>query len=141
MWDAEKNLVEALLSESRKVVERVESDLDIELKRVYSENYKNKCLKLNEKHQKFQKKYDKCHLKKWNNIKNKFYQKVYRLIATLQKSWISREKKCMKRLKLLQNITDDKQHRKKKTNFTVMLLNPLLHHLKKLQKIVTLLLL
>lgn len=93
MWDAEKNLVEALLSESWKVVERVESDLNIELKRVYSENYKNKCLKLNEKHQKFQKKYDKCHLKKWNNIKKEILSKSISVDSnTTEKLDIERKK-------------------------------------------------
>ena len=38
LWDAERNLVELLLSESLKVVERVELDLDLELKRVYPKN-------------------------------------------------------------------------------------------------------
>ena len=38
LWDAERNLVELLLNESLKVVERAELDLDLELKRVYPKN-------------------------------------------------------------------------------------------------------
>ena len=50
--DAERNLVELLNNESSKVVERIELDLDLELKRVYPENYENKRLQLDQKDQK-----------------------------------------------------------------------------------------
>ena len=51
--DAERNLVELLLNESLKVVERIELDLDLELKRVYPKNYEKKRLQLNQNHQNF----------------------------------------------------------------------------------------
>ena len=47
--DAERDL-EGNLNESLKVVERIELDLDLELKRVYPKNYENKRLQLNQKH-------------------------------------------------------------------------------------------
>ena len=71
MRAAERNLVELLLNESLKVVERVELDHDLELKRAYPNNYENKRLQLNQKHQKFQQNLDKRRLRKWNNIKQK----------------------------------------------------------------------
>ena len=48
--DVEKNLVELLLNESLKVVEKLELDLDLGLERVYPKNYENKRLQLNQKH-------------------------------------------------------------------------------------------
>ena len=62
--DVERNLIELLRNESSKVVERVELDLDLKLKRVYPENYENKLLPLDQKHQKFQKDLEKRCLKK-----------------------------------------------------------------------------
>ena len=52
-------------------MERVELDIDLERKRVDPENYENKRLQLDQKHQKFQKNLEKRRLKKWNNIKQK----------------------------------------------------------------------
>ena len=49
MQDPERNLVELLCNESSKVVERVELDRDLGLKRVYPENYENKRLQLDQK--------------------------------------------------------------------------------------------
>ena len=53
--DAKRNLLELIRNESSKVVEKVELDPNLELKRVYPENYENKRLQLDQKHQKFQK--------------------------------------------------------------------------------------
>ena len=141
MRAAERNLVELLLNESLKVVERVELDLDLELKRAYPKNYEDKRLQLNQKHQKFQQNLDKPRLRKWNNIKQKeilsadcnttdkfdIERKRYKNIANL----------LVKISRTLQ-ITDIIG--RSKTNFIAMLLNPLIHRLKKLQKVVRLLL-
>ena len=132
MRDTERNLVQLLCNESSKVVERVERvgvDLDLELKRLFPENYENKRLQFNQKYQKFKKNLEK----NW-------------LIITLQRSWISREKRCKKIVNLLillkihrtLQITDSIE--REKPNFIVMLLNPLIHLLKKLQNVVRLLL-
>ena len=71
LHDAERNLVKLLLAESSKVVEKVELNIDQELKRVYPNSYEAERLQLNEKHQKFQKSLDKRRAKQWNNIKSK----------------------------------------------------------------------
>ena len=44
-------------------MERVELDIDLERKRVDPENYENKHLQLDQKHQKFQKNLEKSRLK------------------------------------------------------------------------------
>ena len=54
-----------------KAVEKVQLDPNLELKIVDPENYENKRLQLDQKHQKFQKNLEKRRLKKWNNIKQK----------------------------------------------------------------------
>ena len=54
-----------------KAVEKVQLDPNLELKRVDPENYENKRLQLDQKHQKFQKNLEKRRFKKWNNIKQK----------------------------------------------------------------------
>ena len=103
----------------------------------------------NEKNQKFQKNLDKHHLKKRNYIKQREILLDRILVdSTTEKFDNEREKKkeVQKKSKIvdydkdLQNITDNRQHRKKKINFTVMLLNTLFYLLKKLQKVVRLLL-
>ena len=116
--NAERNLVELLLNESLKVVERVELDLDLELKRVYPKNYEDKRLQLNQKHQKFQRNLDKHRLKKWNHIKQKeiSLERISVDYNTTEKSDIERkEVKQHSKLviKNLQNVTDNRHYRKK----------------------------
>ena len=102
----------------------------------------------NEKNQKFQKNFDKHYLKKRNYIKHREILLDRILVdSTTEKLDNERKKKeVQKKSKIvdydkdLQNITDNRQYRKKKINFTVMLLNTLFHLLKKLQKVVRLLL-
>ena len=116
--DAERNLVELLLNESLKVVERVELDLDLGLKRFFPKNYENKRFQLNQKQKKFQKNLDKRCLKKWNNIKQKeiLSERISVDCNTTKKFDIERKEvqehsKCVG--KNLQNVTDNRQYRKK----------------------------
>ena len=114
------NLVELLLYESSEVVVRVELDLDLDLKRIYPENYENKRLQLNEEHQKFQKNLDKRCLKKWNNIKQKItlLERISVDDKTTEKLDIER-KEVQEKSKIfdfdknLQSIADNRQCREK----------------------------
>ena len=75
-------------------MERVELDIDLERKRVDPENYENKRLQLDQKHQKFQKNLEKSRLKKWNNIKQKeiFPERILLDYNTAEKLDIKRKK-------------------------------------------------
>ena len=100
----------------------------------------------NEKNKKFQKNLDKHHLKKRNYIKQREILLDRILVDSTTEKLDNERKEVQKKSKIvdydkdLQNITDNRQYRKKKMNFTVMLLNTLFHLLKKLQKVVRLLL-
>ena len=88
----------------------------------------------NEKNKKFQKNLDKHHLKKRNYIKQR--EILLDRILDNERKEVQKKSKIVDYDKDLQNITDNRQYRKKKINFTVMLLNTLFHLLKKLQKVV-----
>ena len=92
----------------------------------------------NEKNKKFQKNLDKHHLKKRNYIKQR--EILLDRILDNERKEVQKKSKIVDYDKDLQNITDNRQYRKKKINFTVMLLNTLFYLSKKLQKVVRLLL-
>ena len=84
----------------------------------YPENYENKRLQLNQKHQKFQKNFDKHCLKKWNNIKQKeiLSKKISVDCNTTEKFDIERNevqenKKFVSFAENLRNVTDNRQYR------------------------------
>ena len=119
---AERNLIELWRNQSSKVVERVELDLDLELERVYPENYDNKRLQLDQKHQKFQKNVEKRRLKKWNNVKQKKILSERILVGyntaenlDIKRKEMQEENKFVNFAKNLQNVTDNRQYRKKGT--------------------------
>ena len=120
--DAERNLIELLRNQSSKVVERVELDLDLELERVYPENYDNKRLQLDQKHQKFQKNVEKRRLKKWNNVKQKQILSERILVGyntaenlDIKRKNMQEDSKFADFPKNLQNVTDNTEYRKKGT--------------------------
>ena len=69
MQDSERNFVEIWFNELSKVVEKVELDLNLELKRIYPENFENKRGELNQKHQNTHNILEKRLLRKISNIK------------------------------------------------------------------------
>ena len=74
MSDAEEKLVRLLLSESDKVIRKLEAEIKVKIKEDQQNNSENTALeKLEAKHSKLKERLSQKQNKKWQNLKEKIY--------------------------------------------------------------------
>ena len=71
LLDAENSLVQLLLSESLQVVKKLDEELDSEIKKIHSNDVREKRIQFENQYENYKKKLEFCRIRKWKKVEEK----------------------------------------------------------------------